>query len=70
LRHAGCSSTDHGGGERLLRTANEKGPFGVAKSEEAAPAWTASGTPNPPFPPEWSHHRAILSAKCGAGKGD
>jgi hypothetical protein len=23
-----------------------------------------------PIPPEWSHHSAILSAKCGAGKGD
>jgi len=23
-----------------------------------------------PIPPEWSHHRAILSAKCCAGNGD
>jgi hypothetical protein len=23
-----------------------------------------------PIPPEWSHHRAILSAKCCAGKGE
>jgi hypothetical protein len=44
------SSTDHGGGKRPLRTANEKGPFGVAKSEEAALAGRPPGLQIPHSP--------------------
>jgi hypothetical protein len=47
---ASNSSTDHGGGERPLRTANEKGPFGVAKSEEAALAGRPPGLQIPHSP--------------------
>jgi hypothetical protein len=39
------------------------------QKKRGRPRWTASGTPNPPFPSEWSQYSAILSADCRGGKG-
>jgi len=54
---------------RPLTTANEK-VRSRGQTKRGRPRWTASGTPNPLFPPEWSHHRAILSAKTCADTSD
>jgi len=40
------------------------------QKKRGRPRWTASGTPNPPFPPEWSQYKAILSVNAVQGKGE